>query len=177
MNFFFARIFPAIFLLAGGGILFAGVKQVVHASASDGWPSVAGEIRSSSVEYETDSDGAGTYRAEVLYAYVVDGVDHLANRVAFGDFGSSDPGRAQGIVNRYPAGTQVTVYHDPGDATLAVLEPGIHGSTWMLPGFGAVFFVAGALMAVFLPRALRRQRQGKLGEAYDGPRYEYEDAS
>jgi hypothetical protein len=176
MNFFFGRIFPLIFLLAGAGILFAGMRQVIHASASDGWPVAAGEVRSSSVEYDTAADGAGTYRAEVLYAYSVDGVDQLANRVAFGDFGSSDPGRAQRIVNSYPAGAEVTVHYDPDDPARAVLEPGVHGSTWLLPGFGAIFFVAGAAMAVFLPRALRRQRGAAAGDVYDGPRHEYDEA-
>ena len=177
MNFFFDRIFPLIFLLAGGGILFAGLKQVVHADASSGWPSVAGEVRAASVEYETDSDGAGTYRAEVLYAYEIEGVQQLANRVAFGDFGSSDPGRAQRIVNRYPEGSAVTVHYDPDEPSRAVLEPGVHGSTWMLPGFGALFFTAGLLMAIFLPRAIRKSDRAKAGDAYDGPRYEADEVA
>ena len=175
MNFFFSRIFPLIFLCVGAGILFAGIRQVVHASSSDDWPSVPGVVRSASVEYETDSDGAGTYRAEVLYGYSVEGVEQLANRVTFGDFGSSDPGRAQRIVNRYPTGTEVDVHFDPADPTRAVLEPGVHGSTWLLPGFGAIFFLAGGAMAVFLPRAMRRKRE-RAADGYDGPRYEYEEA-
>ena len=172
MKVFFGRVFPLIFVIAGGGIVIGGVLQLMQASASTAWPQVDGRVRTSEVEYRTDSDGDGSYYAEVLYGYTVEGVEYYANRVAYGDFGSSDPGFAKRTVNRYPAGSAVMVHYDPASPERAVLEPGIHGRTWLLPGFGTIFLAAGLAMAVFLPRALRRQAAVAAGDAYDGPRYE-----
>lgn len=168
MEFFFGRVFPLIFLLFGAGALFLGVRDLDRAGASADWPAVRGTVESSRVESSTDDDGT-TYGAEVLVRYEVAGAEYLSNRVRFGEFSSSDPGPAQRTVRRYPVGAEVAVHYDPADPELAVLEPGVHGASWALPGFGLVFLAAGLLMAWYLPRrmrATRAQREGG-GEAFE----------
>ena len=152
-----ARLFPIPFLVAGLALVFFGLRDVARATASEDWPTAAGTVLLSSVEYETDSDGGGTYRAEVLYEFDVGGTTYSSNRIEFGTVQTNNPSGAQVTVNRYPVGEQVLVHYDPDDPFLAVLEPGIQAGVWFMPGLGAIFAVVGALMLVFLPRAMRRQ--------------------
>ena len=94
----------------------------------------------------------------MLYEYNVSGQTQSSNDIAFGDYGSSDPSHARSIVNKYPAGSDVTVHFSPSDPSKAVLETGISGQSFFLPGFGAVFFSAGLARFLFMPRAIQRQR-------------------
>ena len=156
MRFFFSRLFPLPFVLAGLATLYFGVRGVYRANESTGWPSTNGTIQNSTVEYHSSSDGRGTYHAEVLYQFDVEGQTRSGNKVAFGDFGSSNPSHAQNIVNRYPKGKIVPVYYRGGDPDTCVLEPGLQGQAWFLPGFGLIFFVVGSLMVIFLPKLMKK---------------------
>jgi hypothetical protein len=157
MNLFFSRIFPWPFILIGAVTVYFGFRSLQRAQASATWPTVQGLVKNSSVEYHSDDKGGGTYHAEVWYTFTVNGTTFSGNRVAFGDYGSSNPSHAQSIVNRYPKGKLVAVYHNPEKPEVCVLESGVQGQVWFLPGIGFVFLVAGSSMAVFLPRAMRKQ--------------------
>ncbi len=156
MRFFFSKLFPVPFILAGACTLFFGVRGLHRANESTTWPVADGTVQNSTVEYHSSSEGGGTYHAEVLYQFSVDGLTRSGNKVAFGDYGSGDPSHAQNIVNRYPKGKQVTVHYRPGDPDTCILEPGLQGQAWFLPGFGLVFLVVGSLMAIFLPMLMRK---------------------
>lgn len=155
MKFLFARIFPLPFIIVGLAILLFGIKSIVDAQESENWPASEGTIQNSAVEYHSDSDGPGTYHAEVFYQFSVNGQMRSGKTVAFGDYGSSDPSHAQEIVNRYPKGAPVKVYYKSDDPGVCVLEPGMKTQAWFMPGFGAIFFVVGSLMFVFLPKLMR----------------------
>ena len=155
MRTFFSRVFPLPFIVVGALTLYFGGRGVHHAQESVAWPVAEGQILNSSVEYHRGSKGGGTYSAEIRYTFSVDGRMHSGNMVAFGDFGSSNSSHAQKIINRYPKDKIVSVRYLPSDPDVCVLEPGIQAQAWFLPGFGMVFFLAGMLMAVFLPRAIK----------------------
>ncbi len=160
MKFFFSRIFPLIFIVVGGSVLFVGLRGLVRAKASVDWPNTQGEIVESSVDRRRSSGSNGsstTYHAEILYEFSVDGTTFNGSRVAYGDYGSSNPSHARRIVNNYPEGKRVTVYYMPGNPEESLLEPGVQAKTWFVPGFGLIFFTAGSLMAAFLPKAIRKQ--------------------
>lgn len=165
-RFFFGRVFPLPFMLAGAAIVWVGVRDLQHAQASTQWPTATGQVRVSEVEYRRSRDSGGTYHARVVYDFEVEGTPYTSDRVAFGDFGSSNPGHARGIVNRYPEGDPVVVFFPPQEPGRAVLEPGVQLQTWFMPAFGLVFLVTGLGMALFLPAVLRRQAQA---EAAPGP--------
>jgi hypothetical protein len=173
MRFFFSRIFPLPFILAGALTLYFGCRSLQRAKASIAWPTAEGVVKQSSVEYHSSDKGGGTYHAEVMYDFVVKGTTFSGNRVAFGDYGSSNPSHARGIVNRYPQGKAVTVHHMPGNPEDSVLEPGVQAQAWFLPVFGLIFFVVGCLMAVFLPKAMKKQaaahESAQAPEVSDGP--------
>ena len=160
MKFFFARIFPLIFVVAGLIIAFVGVRGLVKAKASVDWPSSQGKIVSSSLESHrstgNNSRSSTTYHADILYEFSVEGTTFNGTRVAYGDYGTSNPSRARRIVNRYPKEKSVTVYYMPENPEECLLEPGLKAQSWVLPGLGLVFFIIGILIAYF-------SRSGKTG--------------
>ena len=117
-------------------------------------------MRTSTVEYQRNTDsnhgGGGSYHAKVFYAYQVKGTAYSGDRVAYGDYGASNPSHAQDIVNRYPVGKRVPVYYMPDEPKECVLEPGLKAQAWIVPGMGMVFFSVGAAMAIFMPRAVAK---------------------
>lgn len=158
MRFFFSRIFPMIFVVVGASVAFFGIRGLIRAKASVAWPTTQGKVVSSSVEYHKSDKGGGTYHAAVMYDFSVSETGFSGNRVAYGDYGSSNPSHARQVVNRYPKGQTVTVHYMPGNPEECLLDPGVKGQSFFLPGFGLIFFAAGSAMAVFLPRAMRKQQ-------------------
>ncbi len=155
------RLFSSVFILLGAAVLNSGVKTLLTANASKNWQTVEGKVISSTVDSKRGTKGGTTYHAEVLYEFTVNGQKQSSNDIAFGSFSSSDPSHARSIVNRYPAGSQVTVHHSPSDPAKAVLEVGISGQTYFVPAFGAFFFCAGLAFFLFAPAALQRQRAAR----------------
>jgi len=107
-------------------------------------------------------DNHGTsYSAEVTYHYKVGGSYHIGTKVAFGAM-SSSASAAREILARYTVGSKVPVHYLPDDPETAVLEPGIHGGTWICFGVGSVFVLAGVM---FLQVAKSADKQSALGAA------------
>jgi len=75
IKFFFARIFPLFFLVAGASIAFFGICGLIMARASAGWPTSPGQIVSSSVERHDKRGSSGsrtTYHGEIGYEFSVE---------------------------------------------------------------------------------------------------------
>lgn len=156
---FFSRLFPLPFLVVGLFCLYGGFKEFIAARQSTDWPTAPGVISTSEVERKQSTSRKSksiTFRAHVVYAYEVGGKTMSSQRVAYGDYGSSDPSHAQEIISRFPANSQVTVYYHPHDPAQSVLEPGVAAQTFFQPAFGLVFASAGAGMLLFLPRLMRQ---------------------
>lgn len=135
--------FSSLFVIVGVTVFGFGVRQYMRAQKSNSWPYVMGEVVYSDVERRSDEDGT-TYSAEVEYEFTV--ADRLlsGNLVKFGETSSSNSSHARRIVNRYPVGSEVRVFYDPNDPYLSVLEPGVHASTYFMPGFGLIFALFGS---------------------------------
>ena len=159
-HFFFTRIFPLFFLVAGLAVGFFGVKGLINAKASVEWPQDSGEILMSEVDRNSGSSGSGgsstTYHAAIVYSYQIDDVGYESDRVAYGDYGSSDSSHAREIVRRYPVGEEVQVFYHPDDPRTSLLEPGVKLQAWFLPLFGLIFTAVGTGMFLFLPRMITR---------------------
>ena len=74
---------------------------------------------------------------------------------------------ADEIAARYPMGKAVTVFVNPNDADLGVLEPGISQEAFYLPGAGLGFILFGVLVwfsgipALTQPAAVAGKRKFK----------------
>jgi hypothetical protein len=163
----FARMFmPAALTLLGAIALVIGLRGLVRAQASTGWPAVEGTVVSSSVESgrssggRTGRGGGRIYRSDILYEFSVDGTTFNGDRVSYGHINSSNPNRARGVVDRYHPGASVTVYYRPDDPQQCVLEPGITAGAFFLPGIALVFVAIGGSLLVYIPRRAAKKRQG-----------------
>lgn len=141
-------LFPLLFLVVGLILLAIGGRQLYQGEQSKGWPTVQGKIAVAELGKRVDRDNdnstvSTTYSADISYDYIVADVTYINGDVHFGAMSSSDPSAARRLLQRYPVGKVVTVYYNPAQPQQAVLEPGIAGVTWILPGIGLIFAVVG----------------------------------
>ncbi len=122
MGFFFI-VFNAVFL----GIIFFMRRKTAIVSR---WPSAAGTVIASFLERRRSSNNRGFVNYPVVqYSYQVGGQMYAGTKIAPGlAVGGSG---AAGVVARYPAGAQVTVYYDPQNPSDAVLEQKAPAQFWL----------------------------------------------
>lgn len=145
-------LLPLLFIVAGALMSFFGVRQFMQAKASAAWPTVTGVITVAELgkQMGNERDESTTYSADISYDYLVNDRSYVNGAVSFDGVKSSDPATARRILKRYPVGKQVAVYYNPNDPQDAVLEPGLHGGSWFLPLFGALFVAVGVGLFFFL---------------------------
>jgi hypothetical protein len=91
--------------------------------AAAAWSQTAGTVLSAAVQVRRVGQGRSEIPM-VIYAYSVDGRPYQSHRLRAGD----DTGQirvvgdASRTLERYPVGSNVTVYYDPDDPTNAALE-------------------------------------------------------
>jgi hypothetical protein len=137
-------IVGVVFTGAGAVGLVYGLWNLWYATHSTQWPEVPGEIATSDLQRDRDSDGMVTYRAEVAYKYQVAGQQYVADRVFFGDqLSVSWATGAVREVERYQPGNAVQVHFDPRRPGRAVLEPGMRWQTVTLVILGLLFLGIG----------------------------------
>lgn len=106
-------IFTAILL----GIILA---SQLAASKAKNWLSTTGTILMSTLEARRGSKGHYVNYPVVVYHYRVGGASYESRKVSPGmEWGGTGAGK---VVERYPTGSQVTVYYNPENPTEALLE-------------------------------------------------------
>lgn len=138
----------AIFLIVGVGLGAFMVLNLIRGRRSRNWPTVPGIVMDSQVTSYYDDEGDRMYGVAIMYRYEVDGLEFTSARRTFGEFNSSNQGRAQRIVAQYLTGSNVQVYYDPDDPSEAVLEPGTNATSilfFLLPLIFIGLGVAGFL--------------------------------
>lgn len=124
---------------------------------SEGFRAAPGRILSS--EITSDSDGEGTtYGAKIRFQYRVGDHTYESDRVRYWQVSTSDGRWAYEAVETFPADAACTVYYDPRDPGLAVLQRGVSGQdlfiTFFLTPFNAVMLLVwGGLLSAWRPRA------------------------
>lgn len=149
-------ILVASIIVAGSLGLFAWAWTAYRdGRRSLGWPSVSGQVTSSSVSLETtqaDSDSrlVSTYYPSVSYDYRVDGQSFKGSRIGVGGTeGFSRKEDAEAVAGRYPIGSKVDVYCDPANPGYAVLVRGANIiMVWIIAGGGAGALAVGIAVAV-----------------------------
>jgi hypothetical protein len=141
----FTLLIAAVFIIAGGFMIWYGLRSRKLASASKTWPSTPGKIVTSWVRETESTDSENrtttTYVAEVEYEYKVDGQPLQGNRVQFGLGGSGNSTALRAIVKRYPVGAEVQVFYDPAKPKQCTLEQKAAGSAMILLFLGVLFLV------------------------------------
>ena len=102
------------------------------------WPSTLGEIIESKMVRESNDHG-NHYHPKIVYRYSARGRSFEGDTVQIGVGGNTGARRkARETVNRYPVGSQVLVYFDPGKPDRACLERRGEGG-WVLYVLGIVY--------------------------------------
>lgn len=126
-----------------------GLPLLDRAKASKTWPTVEGVVLESRVEsHRSSNSSSSTYSPHVVYRYQVEGKDFEGETVWFGnDVSTSDRSMSEETIRKYPVKQNITVYYDPADHAIAVLEPGVFKTTYFFYLFGWLFLGLGILMA------------------------------
>ena len=143
---FFLTLFLGLFFAIGFGILGFALRSMHMAKQAEHWPTVPGEVISSDFDIDSGSEST-TYRANISYAYNVDGRDFTNEKIAFGYTGSSNQKFHRNIHDALPAKAQIAVRYDPADPSRAVLSFGVHQTIMFLMLFGATWTLFTAGMA------------------------------
>jgi len=84
----------------------------------------SGRITASSIYSEKGRYGT-YFHYDIQYEYTVEQKMYTADQVTFGPDGFDTPEEAQQYADRYPVGSSVAVFYEPGNPTFAVLEPSV----------------------------------------------------
>ena len=108
--------------------LFVSIPKAVKAKY---YPSVLGKITSSEVGTPTAGSGREsgdriqTFALDITYKYVVNGKTYSSKKRRWHEVQSSFHRYHDSIARRYPLGKSVTVFYNPNNPKVAVLEPGL----------------------------------------------------
>ena len=105
-------------------VFFAGRRRwnAARAHASRTWPTVPGKVERSGSVRTYGAYGTAFYRLTLAYRYEVNGQDYEGDMAQFGPPRVTNQELIEGLVDKYPAGKDVTVHYDPDAPEIAVLE-------------------------------------------------------
>jgi hypothetical protein len=140
---------PRLVVLVGTMGLFAlllGIASLITALRARSWPTTTAEITVSKIEESSSYISAGGSRSnsrvfnpKVEYRYAVDGENYTCAQIQLGVVWKSGEDWARKVAARYPVGTRVVIYYDPGKPGRAFLEYSFVAPVVGL-GLAAVFF-------------------------------------
>ncbi len=139
-------VFCLLFGVKGIELTGSGVNNIINARQSASWPTTEGRILSSDVKkgiYRgTRIWGTGiSYGAAISYEYSLNGESFSSNKVLFGEVSGVSGDAARAYVKKYPKGTRVSVFYDPDNPSVAVLESEVSRSTYLRLGIGVFLIV------------------------------------
>ena len=123
------------------------------------WPTVQGIVTVSEILFHQGKFQGFT--GNIRYRYRVAARNYLGMRLSFEAVHLGTENGWRHALAPYPVGKTVTVYYDPSDAAVAVLEPGLVGELSLL--FKLVFILMGTFGGFFLLLLFdyRRHRQAQ----------------
>jgi hypothetical protein len=146
-----ALIIPSIFASISLALMIYYFSNQSMLQKSENWIPVEGTITKSLADERTSMDSEGnsssSYVSEVVYSYKFLGENYEGKRIAFGYEQAGDLERVNKILNRYPAGSHVTVYCDPNKPEDCVLERSLP-NIWLILG---ILFMVAAILSLFIP--------------------------
>ena len=149
----------ALFALIGVVVVGIGGVEVWMQSGSE-WEQTTGMVVKTEVEREIRPVDPQVYRRlqwspRITYRYEVDGQSYTSDRMHAGIHAQDSrptKGSAQIESDQYPVGSEVTVYYEADDPSVAALEVGAGGG-WVLVVLGAGILAVGGVLGVRWSRA------------------------
>ena len=129
-----------LFIIGGVITTVWGCRIIVNARQSLRWPTVEGRV--DRAEAASDSDDLLPL---IEFSYTVSGTRYQ-NTLAFPGGTTPTPEFTRLYLDRYPAGSTVTVHYDPQQPGRATLEPGMARGDWMIAALGLLATGIGTAM-------------------------------
>ena len=135
----------ALFLVIGAFYLLITIRDYLEAKNSSNWPYVIGTIISSQIKEKRsrlspEDSYRRFYRAEVRYAYNVNGVEYSSKRVKAGiNISNTREVSAEKTFYNYPEGKSIRVYYNSRSPKKSFLETG--SNTVLLVNFIVSFLI------------------------------------
>ncbi len=140
-------------LVAGRGLylLNNGVRNLLRAGSSAGWPKVEGlMVRTEETRHEL------VYSSRAIVRYTVAGKEHSTDLLAFGESLNPFDREVAGLLRlRYPDGSKVSVSYDPSAPEFGVLLPGRRAGAFSPVGVSLAFLLPVAFSLMLLPAVSR----------------------
>ncbi|MFH6999577.1 DUF3592 domain-containing protein [Flavobacterium sp. FlaQc-57] len=115
------------FILVGIWTLFYSLINIYNSQKTEGWNKVPATVEHVQLEYNSDSDGGGTYEVHIGYKYVINNKRYFGNKIAFG-YGGNDTEGHSSLFNKLENSKKITVFVDPKDNSNAIIIRGINNS-------------------------------------------------
>ena len=134
----------------------SGLSLQQEALNSEQWTTTTGLILFSEIEYRSPDpldDEGELYIPRIIYSYPVNEKNFTGTRISFYlDFveGFPNESMAAQYAQKYPVGSNVSVYYDPSDYSNSVLEPGsnnIINTYWRYSSL--IIFAVGVIFSFF----------------------------
>ena len=121
-----------LYCLGGFGVIFLLVSLLAATTAikdwrryreSESWVPATAQIITGNIIARRGSKNT-SYVLDITYTYKVLGQSYESNQFSFGSEGTGYDTRkkAEGMLAKYPTGSQTTIYHNPNNPQQAVLE-------------------------------------------------------
>ena len=138
-----------VVLLAFGLILGGvGLYRYNLGRKSASWPVAKGSMTASRPQPVTTENNRNEYRLSVSYKYAVNGKTYTGTRITASDIYEKTRKAAEEALSKYPVGGEVSVYYDPDDPAISLLETGIRENVYALMGASVLSFMFAAAVAV-----------------------------
>ncbi|ALG67561.1 DUF3592 domain-containing protein [Beggiatoa leptomitoformis] len=149
-------IFAWLIIIMGMSLLFIGANEFNNAQHSTHWLETTGKIIQSDISQKLTSRDQTEhiiYSPHIRYEYTIEGRIYQADRVNFLPQATTQSA-AEAVNKQYPIGKIVTVYFNPDDIKIAVLETGATIQNYEPLIIGGVLLLLGIVL-------LRRQPKPK----------------
>ena len=131
------------FIITGLAITAFGWHGFQKGKARKQWPSTPGEISSTAL-----ASAENDLLPDIRFSYTVEDKRH-ESKIEFPPGTMPMPGFATTHVEKYPVGSEVTVYYNPQRPEQATLEPGRANDDWLILAMGIGCTIIGLLAMFF----------------------------
>jgi hypothetical protein len=145
-------------MVAGPAISWKTWQQLSVARSSSTWPQAEMTVTQGSVVTKRVRRGT-TYRADIRYAFEVNGVAYMGKRIWFQYGGTPDPAEAEDVLQQYQVGSTHRGYYKPDDPNESVLHNEVGPLSYFFPLVGVALFLAGIPIARENLKHIRDKRE------------------
>lgn len=136
--------------ILGLGLTLLGLVKLKNAAETNSWPTTNGTVTSS------EMGGVMKYYPSVSYSYIIDSTVYTSKRISNMNFNTKNSSVVEEVLKKYPLGSEIKVYYNSADPSMALLEPGIITGNILLLAFGMLVLAVPTFSILFMKFDLRK---------------------